>query len=94
MAKRRSRGLRLYVRHYCNRCGSRIFPFDKYEDRTVAPDPGKKGGPVLLQSSNSDPEHRTAWCWSCDGWVPCVRKDEREILKLYLARRGVVTRKG
>jgi hypothetical protein len=90
---RRPRGFRLYVRHHCATCHARVFPFDKYEQSTVAPGFGRKGEPILLFSANQhDPEERVAWCWSCNQWVRAIRMTEKDFLLLYLARRGVVSR--
>lgn len=83
----------MYVRHHCWKCHSRVFPFDKYEALTEDPLPGKKGGRILLHTHNTqDPDDRQAWCWACNKLVHCHRMTEDEFLKLYLARRGVVTR--
>jgi hypothetical protein len=93
------RNFRLYVRHYCSKCGSRVFPFDKYENLTeYTPKVGKPHTPIkrpLLYSYNQrDPDNRVAWCWACDKMMPCERLTEREIYRLYIARDGVITRKG
>lgn len=93
MRKRRSSSMRVQTRHYCRECGSRVFPFDKYEDLTVSPRAGKRFGAVLLGSYNAgSPDTRVAWCWSCNAFVGCKRLVEHEWLQLYLARKGVVTR--
>ena len=82
----------MHVRHYCEDCGSRVFPFDSYEADTIAPAPGKRKTHILLTSSNSDPEDRQAWCWACGGWRQCVRLMEHQIAQLYISRRGVISR--
>ena len=82
---------RTYVRHYCSSCGSRIFPFDKYDSDVIVP--GKRKDQVLLTSTNADdPDHRKAWCWSCNRMSACKRETEAEFLRRYIARRGIVTR--
>lgn len=97
MQKQKRSRFRMHVRHYCDRCGSRVFPFDKYEARTEMPgSPEHNSNPhrVLLYSANTkDVENRTAWCWACGGFTRAKRLDEEAILRLYLARKGVVTRK-
>jgi hypothetical protein len=85
---------RIYVRHHCRNCGSRIFPFDKYENRTEVSSAVNKQRRVLLYSANArDVTNRMAWCWSCKAFVSCERLTEDEILLMYLQRKGVVTRK-
>ena len=87
------RRTKLVVRHFCAECGGRVFPFDKYEDFTESPEPGRQGGTILLRSQNAqDPENRHAWCWSCDALVHAERLTEREFLQMYLKRKGVNVR--
>ena len=89
-AKRSHQFKHILVRHHCVECNARVFPFDKYEDRTEAPTEGK---PVLLQSWNArHKDERRAWCWVCEQFRPCKRLIEREIREMYLRRRGVITR--
>ena len=90
---RRSGRKRLYVRHYCTRCGGRVFPFDQYEAATEAHSVGASGAPILLRTYNAkDPEDREAWCFSCNRLVAARRMTEVEFLQLYINRRGVVVR--
>ncbi len=87
------RGFRMYVRHHCEVCKSRVFPFDKYEVATEAPVLGRRGEPILLRSANAhDVEERLAWCWSCNQWRRAVRLTEKDFLLMYLKRKGVVVR--
>ena len=93
MARERIR-IKIYVRHHCKYCGSRIFPFDKFEQRTEVTSMVNKQRKILLYSANTkDVNNRVAWCWACKAFVPCRRLTEDEILELYLRRRGVSMRK-
>jgi hypothetical protein len=81
--------VRIHVRHYCLRCRSRVFPWDKYDADVLDP----KNTEVLLRSANNARKVlRTAWCWSCNEWHTCVREDEKTFLRRYLNRKGVVVR--
>ena len=89
-----AKGFRMYVRHHCAVCKSRVFPYDKYESLTESPRLGKNSRPVLLASDNGrDPEDRLAWCWSCNQWRPAIRMREKDFLLMYLKRKGVIVRK-
>ena len=89
-----SNKFRLYVRHYCDTCGSRIFPFDKFENRTevISTKNGTKQRILLYSSNNRDVNIRRAWCWSCDGFRMCTRLTEDKILQLYIQRKGIMIR--
>ena len=85
--------IRIYVRHYCSECGSRIFPFDKYEDRTEVSSMAKNGQRILLKTANhKDADNRVAWCWSCNQFVDCQRLEEDDFLQRYIKRKGVSVR--
>lgn len=81
---------RILVRHYCIECGSRVTPFDKFEERTESPEVGKNETVILLKSYNAEHrEDRIAWCFSCKSFKRAERLGESEILELYSKRRGV-----
>jgi hypothetical protein len=94
MPRRRNAHIKhVLVRHYCTKCHSRLFPFDKFETRTESPELGKKENPILLKTYNSTHrEERIAWCWSCNCFRVAERMGESEILELYMRRKGVRTR--
>lgn len=85
----------LYHRHYCKVCDNRVFPYDSLEALTIAPEPGAKGNPVLLYSSNSrkaaqsEEVSRTAWCWRCEKFTETYRETKYDTMVRYLRRRGV-----
>ena len=86
-ARRRTK---LRVRHFCAVCDSRVFPFDSYDVRVVAPVKGKLGGDILQTTFNArDPDNRICWCWSCEKRTPAKRETELEFKVRYLSRPGI-----
>jgi len=88
---------RAQTRHYCSRCGARVYPFDKYEHLTEATRLGRSRKRVLMSTwNNAFPYDREAYCFArcCRMMVRCARLGETEWLKLYIARKGVVQRPG
>jgi hypothetical protein len=86
--------VRIHVRYFCPRhSGTRVFPYDSLEARTVSPEPGKRGGEVLLRSFNAvSQDGKLAFCWAGKHWVTAEPVTTQEILRWYLAREGVEVR--
>lgn len=81
------------ARYYCATCGARVFPGDALEGKTEAPEPGKRGGPVLLRTWNSEhPDEPYGYCWGCKQMVRLERRDPKAIIAAYVNRKGVVFR--
>ena len=91
---------RLSSRYYHETGGAqhRVFPYDSYESLTEAPEPGKKGAPVLLYSLNSAVKGtgttvvKWAWCFACDDWVQATRRTQHQVMLDYVRRTNVQMR--
>lgn len=86
----------LWPGHFCPECNGTVKPGAIYEDATIAPEPGRKGNPILLKSLNSrlghqDPNDpsRIGWCFNCQDWVHTYRKTTIDVRFEYAAREGV-----
>jgi hypothetical protein len=80
-------------RFFCDNCNSMVFPHTKFDAETVAPEPGKRGEPILLSTyNNSNRENQVAWCLNCKDLVGTRRLGEVEIWSMYIHRRGVTMR--
>jgi hypothetical protein len=70
-----------------------VWPYDSFDNSTIAPEYGASGNAILLTSFNNHARssglHQLAWCWSCNAWVETVRKTRMDILLAYARREGV-----
>lgn len=96
MTKRRGHSFKhLLVRHYCDSCGGRVFPFDSFETRTESPEHGARNVdqfPLLKSWNAAHKTDRRAWCFAEEKWVKANRLVEDEIRSLYNDRKGVYLR--